>query len=255
VDSLIDRLEQDSTSFFQKKIILLPNSFFKQWLSLEIAKRKGVVIEIRFVTLLEWMAISTDFLLPNPLEMFFLIYNALSNSEDPVVLSYLGENKQRLHELAQQLSSLFFKYGQWNAELPLLDWQAKILHKIFSQGKWRTPIQLTSLLTPSSIHCFGIDFLAAPFWEMLFKASSLSIYLFSPCVDFWTDICSDLERKKILQVLKKRNIKESIQQEWEGYLREAPPLLASWGKLGRETLKILDRFSLEIEENYSLIEG
>ena len=49
---------------------------------------------------------------------------------------------------------------------------------------------------------------------------------------------------------KKKKVSEQSLQALEEYLQDGPKNLASWGKLGRETLKLINRFELQIEERY-----
>jgi exonuclease V gamma subunit len=263
---LVEQMASAPRSPLQNQIVLVPNGLVKQWLLLEIAKRKTVAMGLKLLTIQEAIPLlfqerGKTVFFPNFLEMFCLVYTELTSSKDPDLISYLGGNAKRLYDLAEQMASLFFVYGQFGKELfepqgEAKTWQEAILEKLFVSEKWRLPAQLTS---PSSIdlnlHCFGIDFLPPLFWQQLFRCSSLSIYLFSPCQDFWEDLQTDRERKKLNRYWKKRGAPDSRLEELDTYLREGPPLLLNWGKLGRETLKIFHETDLQIEEAYPHLEG
>jgi exonuclease V gamma subunit len=106
-------------------------------------------------------------------------------------------------------------------------------------------------LQNNPVHCFGFDDLPELYWEALTSLPFLSVYLFSPCVHFWEDLCTRWERKNLSRYWKRKGASFEKRSELDRYLSDVPPLLANWGKLGRETLKILDRFSFEIEELYA----
>lgn len=261
VDCLVSELQNHSVSPLQNQIVLVPNALLKQWLLLEIAKRKGIATGLKILTPQEGIFPDRSPSL-NAIELFCLIYQSLSDCSDPSLLAYLEGKKRRLHDLSEQLASLFISYGQFGENLfdpqcKPIDWQHAILQKLFVEGPWRTPVQMVSdePVIGAPIHCFGIDFLPPLFWKALFRFSPLSIYLFSPCVDFWGDLCSDRERRNLNRYWKKRGASAAKRNELDAYLREAPPLLANWGKIGRETLKILDRFDCQISECYPLFEG
>ena len=73
---------------------------------------------------------------------------------------------------------------------------------------------------------------------------------FRPARHFWEDLCTDRERKSISRFWKQKGAPDKKREELDAYLKSAPSLLANWGRAGRETLKILDSFVEEIEEDY-----
>lgn len=245
VDRLVEQLDADPVEPLMTRAILVPNNQMKQWLLLEIAKRKGIAMGLKIACIDEGI-----FQQHSPLEVFCRIYDALRASSDLELQSYLQGNKKKLLSLTEELSLLFFTYGQYGQALfdpdcKTIDWQHAILQTLFVKGSLRMPVQMLSTLQPYFIHCFGIDYLPPLFWNFLFRAPSLSIYCFSPCIDFWEDLCSERDL---------RNLHRQVRKQIDSYLRDAPPLLANLGKLGRETLKIFDRFDLQMEEVYPLLE-
>lgn len=252
VDRLVEQLDANPARPLQTRTVLVPNGQMKQWLLLEIAKRKGIAMGLK--------AASIEEMLPKPssVEIFCQTYDLLRESADPGLHAYLEGKKGRLLKLTAELTSLFFLYGQYGKELfeeSPIDWQQAILQKLFVQGPRRMPVQTLSESKPGPIICFGIDDLPPPLWDFLFRSPSLSLYLFSPCADFWDDLCSDKERRHLYRLWKKRKTTEASREQLDAYLRDAPPLLANWGKLGRETLKILDRFEWQAEEVYPPLEA
>lgn len=249
LDQLIEEIKEEDP--FNARTILVPNGQVRQWLLLEIAKRKGIAMGLKIVQIEQLFSPS-----PNSLQMFCLIHSALSESSHPELLSYLDGKKKRLLNLTAQLSALFDQYGQYGASLFLektSGWQQEILQKLFVDGPWRLPVQ-KEFLVADPVICFWIDELPPVYWQGLFRAPSLSIYLFSPCTHFWDDLCSDQERKSLNRYWKKRGASISSRDQLDAYLRACPRILANWGKLGRETLKILDPLDLETQELYSPFE-
>ncbi len=252
VGQLIEELDADPIAPLQTRTILVPNGYVKQWLLLEIAKRKGIAMGLKVVTIDEGI-----FQKNSSLHMLFFIYDAIRDATDPDLLAYLDGKKGRLLSLARELSSLFTTYGQYGKQLfegEPIDWQHAILQKLFVKGPWRAPVQILPELKPAPLICFGIDTLPPLFWDFFFRSPSLSIYHFSPCIAFWEDLSSDRERRNLNRFWKKRKATEENRKQLDAYLRDAPPLLANWGKLGRETLKVFDRFDLQMEEVYPPLE-
>lgn len=255
LSSLAERLieELEGGSPLENRIVLVPNSSVKQWLSLEIARKKGIFMGLELLSVQEGFGR----LLPpslNSLELFCLVYDALRHSKDPGLLAYLDGKKKRLSDLSQLLSSLFFRYGRYGEGVfkkrSNPDWQEKILQDLFIEGPWRLPIQQLKEAPPPAdpIHCFGVDALPPAFWEFLFQAPSLCVYSFSPCAEYWGDLSTEGEKRALL---KKKKVSTEIRRRLEEFFKEAPPLLASWGKLGRETNRILDGFETVEKEAYA----
>lgn len=251
VDQLVEQIENEPLDPIETRTIVVPNSYFKQWLVLEIAKRRGIAMGLKCVEIQD--------LVPSPLtvtQMVCLVYGALGDSQHPELVSYLAGKKKRHLELTLQLCTLFKRYGEYGSSLfkeKKAHWQHEILQKLFIDGPWKLPMQQQVQIREPLI-CFGIDFLPPVYWQVLLHAPSVAIYLFSPCSDFWSDLSSVRERKKMNQYWKQGTVSQKSLDALEGYLTEAPKLLANWGRLGRETLKIFDHFSLDIEDLYPSLE-
>lgn len=245
VDQLIEQFDADPIGPLETRTILVPNAQIKQWLLLEIARRQGIAMGLKIVEINLFFKSSLS-----PLQVSSLIFQALSESSDLALHAYLNGKNRRLLDLTEQLTSLFFLYRQLDASLfepgiPPIDWQHAILQKLFVDGERRLEFKAE---VDGPIVCFGVDY--TPFWNLLFQSPQLSIFLFSPCQEFWEDVCSIRERKQLRRYWKKRGAADLKRVELETYLREAPPLLANWGKLGRQTLKVFDDYPLQVEEIY-----
>jgi exodeoxyribonuclease V gamma subunit len=192
-------------------------------------------------------------------EEFSSIRSYLSSSE-------YGDDKQiRLFELCSKIADIFDQYlvyrpnwiTQWesgNDNLPDVDndkhpWQPIL---------WRQIIELSKTLGESPSHranlhhglleklngsgvegehkgiaVFGISALPLQqlqVLEALAKQREVVIFWLNPCQHYWADLVD--ERYKAVQQLAAYD--ENLEQALDDYLDVGHPLLASWGKLGRD---------------------
>lgn len=94
----------------------------------------------------------------------------------------------------------------------------------------RHPERLTGL--PKRLFVFGIAALPGSYWQVLEAISpviEVHFFLLNPCRNFWGDIVDDRRRLRIL----------GRQPEAAQYLDRGNPLLASWGRLGRDFLTLV----------------
>ncbi len=255
LETLADQLTNQLLPGLSKQLILVPNLYVKKWLLIELAKRRGIAMGLLVLTPTEWL-VKQGFMSPNSLEMKCLIYRSVKGCHHPELQSYLESGQRRLLDLTEPLSHLFFQYALFGFE-KTEGWQGQILEELFVKGPWKLPVQwLEGAPVPSyRVHCFGIDALPSVYWQWLLKYPSLSIYLFSPCLHYWGDVCSDRERRQRLRYWRKTEASEASRQQLETYLSEAPSLLGNWGKVGRECLRLLDPWELEVEECYAEVSG
>lgn len=85
----------------------------------------------------------------------------------------------------------------------------------------------TSTGKPARIFVFGIAALPSTYWQVLNAISEhidVHFFLLNPCRNYWGDIVSEKTRAKLLQ-------KDA---STANYFTVGNPLLASWGKLGRD---------------------
>ena len=248
---LADALASDGSSLLQKRWILVPNAPIKQWLSLQLGAQN--IFTGCKICSLEEALFPEGSPCPTHLEMVCLIYNELQN--EPALTQFLQASPKKKLELAEHLATLFSTYGIHGKSLlgRKGDWQLTLFEKLFTQGSFRLPVQIFPSLSQKiedPVHCFGFDSLPEIYWESLHCLAHLNVYLFSPCLHFWEDVSTSWEKRKLIRFWGKKGVSLGVKRELENYLSEAPPLLANWGKLGRETLKTLDRFSFEVFEAY-----
>lgn len=245
---LAKKLSSQTENLFAKRYILAPSGLH-DWLSLFLAQHSPnqIFAGCKMVSI-EQIIFPKHISIPSPLEMSCLLSRELETSP-PELLPFLTGGEHRKEELIAHLSSLFFSYGQHGRELFLQkgDWQHNLLRKLFIEGSFRLPAQFLpeqGNICQNPIHCFGFDFLPEIYWKSLLRHPSLHIYLFSPCIHYWEDVCNPWEKRALLQ----KNsplARESLAQ----ILEEAPQLLANWGRLGKKELPLFD--TLEKIEAYS----
>lgn len=176
------------------------------------------------------------------------------------VLSRKGE--KRLASLSEKLSHLFKQYGRYGAlmlkdweEGKSLEWQADLWNEVYchDERKLTYPYRLYSCCfrkkssSIGSLHLFAMSYLSTLQFQFLKRYAELFPtyhYLLSPCALFWSDSRSDKEKRAWKQHLKNSGVNEKQERELEELLRDQNPLLANFGRLGREMIT-------QIEESQS----
>ncbi|MFC1857301.1 exodeoxyribonuclease V subunit gamma [Thermodesulfobacteriota bacterium] len=105
------------------------------------------------------------------------------------------------------------------------------------------PIEL-----PERVNVFGISYLPLFHLQALAELSHLfqvNLFCMNPCQEYWGDIVSDREMKKI-----KDRYVQSGHSDGEFYLEKGNSLLASMGALGRDFLDLLSNFDCELYEHF-----
>jgi len=217
---LVEVLGEEQVDLLTPRYILVPNSYLKQWLSIELAKNSssGGIANYKMMTLQEGLKI----FFPHSgfIEVFCALYQELKTFDGLEVSEYVKDSPAKLVELSNELTSLFIRYGLDDPSLfqekGRLNWQQKLIQNLFVEGPLRSPFQTPSKSLPP-IHCFGFDFLPESVWKaMQFQ----SVYLFSPCRFFWEDLCSDRDRKRLLHFFEKKGATFNQREELDSYLRE-----------------------------------
>lgn len=195
--------------------------------------------------------------------LHYLKISSLATSTD--LLTKKAE--RRLTALCEKLAVLFAKYGTYGGpmvseweKIPENDWQQKLWCLLFKQTllssqnpPWNYPYREVSTLLQQPIdvrleqdiqvHLFSMSFLPRLQHALLMHLSNLipvNYYLHSPCQAFWSDIKSDRESQWLQSWYKKQGVSKAQQQDLESYLQDRNPLLANFGKLGREMARQIE---------------
>lgn len=197
-------------------------------------------------------------------ELFSPIAHYLKNKTGETEL-----NQQKVFALAEKIADTFDQYLVYRPDW-LLDWEAgkdeiedgDISHQPWQPELWRRLVtdsenlghslfhraRLTDQLLdivregkeglktllpssskdqPARIFVFGIAALPGTYWQVLNAISEhvdVHFFLLNPCRNYWGDIVNEKTRAKLLQ-------KDA---SLANYFQVGNPLLASWGKLGRD---------------------
>ena len=215
----------------------------------------------------------------NALWQPLLHYLKLSDTQSATITK---KTERRLTTLCDKLATLFVQYAlyggkmvtQWESE-EATEWQQQLWCTLFKlpltpeePAPWnhlhRELTALKELSTQSvnnsdiQIHLFANNFLPNlqhTFLAHLASFAPVHYYLLSPCQAFWSDIHSDRESLWLQTYWKKRNVSQAQQQDLEGYLQDRNPLLANFGKLGREMARQMEESDIQTVEDYTLAGG
>ncbi|TVV44030.1 exodeoxyribonuclease V subunit gamma [Thalassolituus sp. C2-1] len=118
-----------------------------------------------------------------------------------------------------------------------LDHRARLLQEL-EQLVQAHPERLADL--PKRLFVFGIAALPGSYWQVLQAISpviEVHFFLLNPCKNFWGDIVSERQKMRILR--DNPNV--------ETLLDSGNPLLASWGRLGRDFLTLVHETAEQYE--------
>lgn len=190
------------------------------------------------------------------------------------------KTERRLAAISDKLALLFSQYGncagemvsKWETELKVAEnWQQQLWCNLRSQ--WSYPYaEYAHLLEPFSeqlasnstnrgnvqLHLFSMSYIPKLQHLLCLRFAEcipVHYYLLSPCQMFWSDVHSDYESRSIQAYWKQRGVSESQQEDLEEYLRDRNPLLANFGRLGREMALQIEESEAESHEDYVLLDA
>lgn len=179
--------------------------------------------------------------------------------------------ENRLISISQQLAALFQKYAVFAGDMvnswkEPKGWQEDLWRTLFLQENGfdylakevesfvKRPLETAQNV---HIHLFALGTIPPLYYRFLVAVSSAvptCFYILSPCQRFWSDIKSDRERQSVKRYWEKKGSSSSQLLELEEYLKDTNPLLANFGRIGREMIREIEQREAHIEENYSLPE-
>ncbi len=266
LEVLADNLEGllfAKNSFWEKKIIVIPNLEIKEWLLKRMVQKNKAVLGFDFI---ESSALGSFFskwlfrtsknseqssTLPSFLELKLSLEKALREQEIEELQAYLAKGTKKKAAFLEELTHLFLLYGLYLGKWE--GWQKKL----FTETGWSTPLKefqkIFSFDQQANFYFFGLPYLPPLFRDVirkLAKEKPVFHFCFSPCSFFWEDQISDKEQKNLRRLFKDKG---DNFLEWEKYLKKQNPLLANFGRLLRENLKILEIDELDSREDFSQI--
>jgi exodeoxyribonuclease V gamma subunit len=269
------------------EIIVVQSRGMERWVSMELARHNGICANCFFPfpnTFLQEMFKKTIPDLPeessfDPLTMTFRIMNILPEC---ILLPgfdslkrYLGDEStgMKLFQISKRIADLFDQYLVFRPEMIFKwekgrddHWQANLWRKISSgkehfhrAGLWKVFLEKIGKSPgpkehfPERVSIFGISYLP-PFHLEAFveisRHSQVNLFLMNPCKEYWGDIVSDRETRKIR---KKHSRSNDISEEL--YLEEGHRLLASMGTLGRNFISLISDLNGQVFELFKENQG
>jgi exodeoxyribonuclease V gamma subunit len=288
LEALAANLVHPGTGPFTRRVIVVSSQAMEQWVRYQLAHQRSLAVLLgvevctveRALTALQGpgQKVSRD-VLSLALCLESQIRDAVTDP-DPRwegLRRYLGladsagarwRQARRLVELSHQLAKLFVHYGLYGWEHVQVwtgedtDWQKALWAQLFSNPRWRAEADVLAQL-PDEVpvqedvqyHLFGLAFLPrarTAFFQALAERVTVFTYVLSPCRAFWTDIRSDREGRWLQRFWKERGASTGQLDSLEFLLRDRNPLLANFGRLGREFHSYLEESAEEGQQCYEL---
>jgi exodeoxyribonuclease V gamma subunit len=275
LENLAQRLAEEtlrppSSSPFAAEQIIVPTQGLAQWLQLELARRHGIAANLKlpfprafFFGLMEdlltektragliepegltWRLMEKiEPLLDQP--AFREIKNYLATSPDP----------RRKFQLAERIAKLFDEYSvyrpQWidawqrgqESHWQAVLWRAAMSDGLACQGKFlfelinaleHVACNKTNLPERLAIFCpTSLPPVYLEVFQSLARHIPVHLFWLSPSAEYWGDITSALEDESLQVFAGENNLNPR-----DLHLDRGHPLLASWGKTGREFLRLI----------------
>jgi len=278
-DALADVFDTPLPSPLEPEIVIVQSKGMERWVSMALARRHGVCANFRFPfpnafvyeTFKKAVPELPDQSVYEPRIMTWSIMRLLSiclmKPEFESLRIYLGQNGSDLKrfQLSKRIADTFDQYLLFRPEMILgwesgreNHWQAVLwrhlvqengnghraaLGRAFMEAVNRSSAGMENF--PRRISVFGISFLPR-FHMQIFAGISrhvqVNLFLMNPCGEYWGDIFSDREIKRITGRQKDRD----CHLKPEGlYMERGNSLLASMGALGRDFFDLINEFDCE----------
>ena len=260
---------------FQQEQVVVQNSGMGRWLSLQTAGYNGIVANVRYLFPAEmtWellRKVLSDVPEKDPCAPATLRWRLLDlflqtvdeqQAEWQELQPYLATGSVGAWQLAGQLAKIFDQYlffrPQWimdweQANVVQDDWQARLwwrvagakqlTHWVRLQDRFNHALSLVEAgqknPLPPRISFFSVPVLSPSYVKLLEKVAQYTevhIYFLNPSEEYWGDIESE-----------KRKLKQ--RKELQDLTTVGNPLLASWGRQGRDFLDQLIEANAELND-------
>ncbi|MEN9654380.1 MAG: putative exodeoxyribonuclease gamma chain [Chlamydiota bacterium] len=240
-DALAAELQNEPLTPFTKARVFVPHPAMKEWLALELAKRLTLFCGIDLSFFEEVASIGPSDVVP-------LVYQAINGVAECSV--YTQGDPQKKASLSVEIAKDFAFAANRGVAPPSDTWQGRLFEAILTGTSLRWPKDVLDQMTlEGRVHLFGFDAVTPMHWSFVNKADELIVYRFSPTTEFWEDVKSDAEGRRLSLYWNKKGALAAQQQDLKSYLADRPALLANWGALGRAALDAISSF--ETEEIYA----
>lgn len=237
---------------FDKRLIAVPHLGLKTYLMQSLAKDPDLQVAagLQIVSLAQAWTKITRCVLPSTLELSLFLQHALLPlmEKEPMLEQYFASpsKEKRIGPFCDALSQYFLRYAVYGVQ-GLEGWQKTLWERV--KRRWTFPTEIQSIVSNWQVHLFGFTFVPQSYFSFFQKANA-QMYLFSPCAIFWGDFYSDKE-KTVLS----KNVPVAQLDLFEESFDEQHPLLASWGRVGRKMLTMVEESELPTQEYYIETQG
>jgi len=269
------------------EIIVVQSRGMERWVAMELSRHNGICANCFFPfpnNFLQEMFKKTIPDLPeessfDSLTMTFKIMKVLPEcihlAGFESIKRYLGDEVAgvKLFQISKRISDLFDQYLVFRPEMIFNwekgrehHWQANLWRKISSgeehlhrAGLWKAFLEMIRKSPrqtkhfPGRVSIFGISYLPSFHLEAFVEIShhsQVNMFLMNPCKEYWGDIVSGRETRKIR---KKHARSNDISEEL--YLEEGHRLLASMGTLGRNFISLMSDLDSQVFELFEENQG
>ncbi len=270
------------SSPFQPETVIVQSRGMERWVSLALARHNGICANVSFPfpnAFVQEISRRIDPKLPekSPFDrevMTFRIVKRLPVCIDQPgfedLKTYLSEDERGLkrYQLSQHIADAFDQYLVFRPEMIFTwesgkenHWQARLWRELVAETETPHRAQIRSDLIhamqdrpdagntlPERINIFGISYLPRFHMEVfaaLSKHISVNLFLMSPCREYWADIVSDHEKKRIRNIYAQREITDT-----DLHLESGNRLLVTMGTQARDFFGMISGLNVEFDEAY-----
>ena len=264
------------------EIIVVQSRGMERWISMELAKHNGICANCAFPFPNVFLQEIFKKMIPelpdeSPFDPVTMTFRTMKILPACIHLPgfeslkrYLVDDPKslKLFQISQKIADLFDQYLVFRPEMIFRwekgkekHWQAQLWRKLSSGKEKLHRARLRRVLLekinkplqeiedfPSRVSIFGISYLPPFHLETFIEISRLTqvnLFLMNPCKEYWADIASDRETKKMRGKYTQRNgISEDL------YLEEGNRLLASMGALGRNFFSMISGLDCQTYEQF-----
>jgi exodeoxyribonuclease V gamma subunit len=254
--------------------VVVQNSGMGRWLSLEIARFTGIAANIRYLfpAELTWELLrkvlvdvpERDPCAPTTLRWRLLDIFLQEPDAWPDLAHYLSTGEEGAWQLAGQIAKVFDQYlffrpdwirGWEQGKGVGDDWQARLWWRVAGEQKLPHWVRLQERFThaisvvdksllPKRICLFSVPVLSPGYVQLLGEVAKhvdIHIYLMNPCLEYWGDIESEKRKRK----------RAANEQD---LITVGNPLLASWGRQGRDFMDLLIEANADTDSLVQFVE-
>lgn len=189
-------------------------------------------------------------------EIFLRQRGVFGNSSVGDYVQKLLLSPRKLSSFCSEIARLFLDYATYGNEwldtwLQKEGWQQFLWKEVHSVFASPSILLEQKELFSGQVYLFGFSTLPLSYLQF-FSKQRACCYFFSPCAQFWADSLSRFEKKGLESLAKRLGVSLQTRNSLQEYLSHDHPLLANFGKVGRDFVKEIDTLSCLDEERYDL---